>query len=189
MKQTATYRLMGVSPLLQHNGQLADPLNAFSKLMKKVSGKSKKTEADHEELARLEWHGSLYLDQGRPCIPAIAIDATLVNGAKKMKKGMQAKAGLICDGNALLEYEGPAELDALWADERFRRRVKMKVGTSGVMRTQPHFFPWSASITLHFSDELLNLSDVDAFVITAGEVVGLLEGRPRFGRYTAERVA
>jgi len=35
-------KLTGISPLIVHNGQLADPLNRFSKLMKAVTGKRKK---------------------------------------------------------------------------------------------------------------------------------------------------
>ena len=188
MLQTAKYRLIGVAPLLQHNGQLADPLNRWSQALKKVSSKRAKTDADHEELARLEWYGSLYTENGHIVIPGPCMDATLINGAKKTKKGMQAKAGLLCENNFPVEYDGPQEIDALYADGRFMRRQLMKVKGSGVMRTQPMFFPWATTIIVKFNDELLNLEDITAFVTTAGEQVGLLEGRPRFGRYAAQKL-
>ena len=188
MLQTLKYHLTGVVPLHQHNGQLADPLNTWAREMKKISGKRNKTDADHEELARLEWHGSLYLADGKPCIPGRCMDATLINAAKKTKKGIQAKSGLICEGNFPLVYDGPDNITALWEDERFRERILMRIKGSGVMRTMPSFFPWSTTIIVKFNDESLNHRDIDAFVKTGGDTIGILEGRPRFGRYAAERL-
>ena len=63
---------------LMHNGQLSDPLNEWTKAKKKITDKKKKTDADHEEVSRLEWMGGLYLFNGAPCIPREAIKATLL---------------------------------------------------------------------------------------------------------------
>src|SRR5512147_548873 len=104
--QVRKYKLTGVVPLLMHNGQLANPINPIVKDIKKISGKRDKTEADLEELARLEWYGSLYLDEGRPCIPGEVLEATFLAGSKKKKKGPQAKAGVFCDQNFPLVYNG-----------------------------------------------------------------------------------
>ena len=90
-------QITGVAPLILHNGHLADPLNYYAKEMKKISGKRHKTEADLEELARLEWHGSLYVSEGQVVIPGEMIEAHLVGAAKKLKKGQQAKASLSYD--------------------------------------------------------------------------------------------
>ncbi len=188
MLQTVKYQLIGIVALRLHNGQLADPLNQWSREIKKISGKRIKTDADHEEIARLEWYGSLYLANGKPCIEGRCMDATLINAAKKTKKGIQAKSGLICEGNFPIIYDGPENLDALWENEQFHARILMRVKGSGVMRTLPHFFPWSTTITVSFNDEALNERDIDAFVQTGGNTIGLLEGRPRFGRYAAKRL-
>jgi hypothetical protein len=189
MKKMMSYRLVGVAPLLQHNGQLADPLNQWAKALKKITGKAKKTEADHEELARLEWMGGLYLYKGAPCIPGIAYQATLINAAKSLKKGAKAKAGLVCEDNFPLQYDGPADPMMLWADERFRDRTSMCVGGKNrVMRTRPRFETWSADITVAFNDELLNPDDIHDFIRIGGDQIGLLEGRPRYGRYQATKL-
>jgi hypothetical protein len=188
MRQTAKYRLTGVSPLLQHNGQLADPLNPWARALKEVTGKRNKTDADHEEASKLEWFGSLYTEEKRIVIPGRCMDATLINAAKKRKRGVQAKAGLICEANFVVEHEGTEDLDALWLDERFRDRTLMRVAQSGVMRTRPKFFPWAATIVVTYQDTLLNPKDIDAFVEIGGEQVGLLEGRPRFGRYVMQKL-
>jgi hypothetical protein len=189
MKQTAKYQLVGVSSLKLHSGQLADPLSPWSRALKEVTGKRNKTDADHEEASRLEWFGSLYTDEEkRIVIPGKCTTATLINAAKKRKKGMQAKSGLICEENSIVEYDGPEDLDALWLDGRFVERVLMRVARAGVMRSQPTFFPWSTTVVVSYDDNQLNLKDIDAFIHIGGEQIGVCEGRPRHGRYTATRL-
>jgi len=185
------FRIIGESPLVMHNGRLADPLDSISRKMKEVSSKRKKVDADHEELARLEWHGGLYLDEGRPCIPAENLEAALSGkggAARKEKMGKQAEAAMFLPGNALLEYEGPTDIDKLWADERFRLRVKVKVQANAVMRTRPIFREWAASFDVAFDADLVNEEDVGRWVKVAGEVVGIGDWRPRFGRFRVESV-
>ena len=184
MKKVRSYQLTGVVPLLMHNGQLADPLNRWTKAIKAISSKRMKTDADHEELAKLEWMGSLYLQDGKLCIPGMAMQATLINAAKTQKKGPKAKAGLVCESNFVLAYDGPLDPTVLWEDERFRDRSSMIVERSRVIRTRPIFFPWSTSIDVTYNDEMLNAADIDAFVKIGGDTIGLLESRQRgFGRY------
>jgi hypothetical protein len=187
MLKLASYKITGVSPLLMHNGLLADPLNPVVKQLKKVSQKRDKTDADLEELARLEWYGSLYLDHGEPCIPGEVLEATLINAAKKKKKGPAAKAGLICDGNVAVLYDGPRNPDAMWEDGSYRFATGVVVNRSRVIRTRPIFREWSLEFRLSYNDELLNESDLSEFVKIGGEIIGLAEWRPKFGRYMVDR--
>ena len=179
-------RITGVAPLILHNGQLANPLNYFAKEMKKISGKRHKTEADLEQLARLEWHGSLYLSNGRVVIPGEVLEAHLVEAAKKVKKGQQAKAGLFCDGIFLLDYDGPRDVEALWADEAFRETVGVRVQRNRIMRTRPIFRTWSLSFEVQYNSSQLNLEEIAEFARIGGEQIGLGDWRPRFGRYMVE---
>jgi hypothetical protein len=188
MLQTVKYHLESVSPLLMHNGQLADPLCLWAKRMKEITSKQKKTDADHEEIARLEWHGGLYLQNGVPCVPDVAQKATLFNAAKTLKLGKKLKAGLFIYDHAILTYDGPTDLDALWADEQFRDRRPMKVSGSMVMRTRPRFESWAIDIAVGFDDEVLNAGQVEQCVHIGGRLIGLLEGRPAYGRYNAKKL-
>lgn len=184
MKQERTYKIIGATALVMHNGQLANPFNPYTKLMKKISSKRDKTEADFEELAKLEWFGGLYLSRGVPCIPGEILEATLVNAAKKKKKGPQTKAGLLCPLNAPLIYPGPQNLDALWECEEYRYMVGVIISRSRIMRMRPIFPEWSAEISITFNDELLNPGDVTEMLHTAGDIIGLMDRRPKFGRFT-----
>lgn len=182
--QSLTFKITGVSPFLMHNGQLVDPLNQHSRSIAEITKKRKKTDADHEEMARREFFGGLYVSGGEPCIPAEMLEAALIKGAMKEKRGPAAKAGILVEDNASLEYEGPREPKALWeAGNRFRLRVAAKVGQAKVMRTRPRFDGWSASVSIKFLPSLLNGREILDFLVTAGEQIGIGDWRPRFGRF------
>jgi hypothetical protein len=167
-----------------HNGQTADPLNLHSLSIAEITSKRKKTEADHLEIAKREFFAGLYLTNGEPCIPGEVMEAALIRGAMKEKRGPDAKAGLIVENYARLDYDGPRQRDALWADEKFRLRIPAKIGTSRVIRTRPRFNAWSAEIVVKFFPSLLNAKDIRSFLETAGEQIGIMDWRPRFGRFS-----
>ena len=183
MYKSISLTIEGAVPLLMHNGSMADPLNQFPREIKKISGKRDKTEADHEEIGRLEFLGSLWLSGGAPCIPGEAIEAAIVAGAKKKKRGNQAKAGIICPDMYPLIYDGPRDPLELWADERFRLRVGAKVGQARIMRTRPRFDNWKCNIKIEFMPSLLNESEVRDIAETVGLIIGIGDWRPRFGRF------
>jgi hypothetical protein len=183
MYTTFSVTLQGVSPLIMHNGRLADPFEPITKAMKKISAQRHKTDADLEELARLEWYGGLYLQDGAPCIPGEVLEAHILDAAKKRRMGPQAKAGLYCDGNFPLLYDGPQNPDALWEDPAFRYTVPARVQRSRVMRTRPIFLQWGVRFTVTFNDGLLNQPDIIDLLHLGGEQIGLCERRPKYGRY------
>ena len=186
--KTLNFRITGASPLLQHNGRLANPTTRFAKDIKKISGKRNKTDADYEELARLEWFGSLYLDDGAPCITGEAIEACIIRGAVTKKKGKLAKAGAFCLKNSRLEYDGPRDPMELWEREEFRFMACVKVGSSRVVRTR-HIFPeWAAEVEVQYNPAHLNADEVREFLTVAGELEGIGDWRPRFGRFEVQQV-
>ena len=72
-------RLVGVGPLLMHSSRLADPLDPLTKQLAAITSKAVRTEADHERIAQLEWHGGLWLADGRPCIPPHCLKRVFVD--------------------------------------------------------------------------------------------------------------
>lgn len=181
-----TLKITGLTPLIVHNGQLADPLNKFSKAIKAVTGKRKKVDADYEELARLEFLGGLYLKDSRPCMPSQALEAMMISAAKKQRKGADFKSGMLIEESPYIEYDGPTNPDELWADERFRIVAGVKVSQSRVMRTRPQFLQWSLQFGVTYIEELLNKRDIIEVATIAGWQIGLCEWRPKFGRFKAD---
>ena len=183
--QTLNFRITGAAPLLMHNGRLADPLDPHAKALAEATRKRGKLEADHTEIARLEFLGSLYLDGGMPCIPAEMLEAALIRAAAKTKQGAVAKAGLLIQRNCPLVYEGPRDPKGLWdAGSAFRQRAGVRVGMTRVMRTRPRFDHWSADIAIDFLPTLLDPKSLRSFLDIAGEQIGIGDWRPRCGRFT-----
>lgn len=186
MYKTLKVCVVGIAPLLMHNGQTADPLNKFAKAMREVSSKRKKTEADYEEMARIEFIAGLYMDANGPVIPSRMIEATITNGAKTSKLGKLAQAGVIADRHATLEYDGPREASALFEDERFRFSVPVKIGQQKVVRTRPIFNEWQAELTIQYLDDVINQRDLMTAIRNAGTYAGFGDWRPRYGRFVLE---
>jgi len=181
--RSITLQIVGAAPLLMHCGALANPLSPASKELKKISKKRPKTDADIEYMSRVEWTGGLWLSHGHPCIPGEAIEACFIAAAKKSKRGMLAKAGMISPGDWPIEYDGPRDIASLWADESFRLVAGVRVGQARVMRTRPIFRRWSAMVTFEYLDEQLDESDVIDILRVAGRLVGVGDWRPRYGRF------
>ena len=175
----------GMSPLLMHNGHLADPLNEYAKAMKEISKKRNKTDDDYIELSRREFIGGLYMGEKGPVIPGENIEAMLISAAKKIKLGSQVKTAVLCDGDWSVEYEGPRTVDGLWADKNFRdyRGAKLN-GKTTVMRTRPRFNKWALNFELQFLPDQLNAADLRQILNIAGIQIGLGDYKPKFGRFS-----
>ncbi len=202
------FEISGITPILMHCGQTADPLNQFARAMKKLSGKRSKTDEDQAELSGLEWWAGLYLSQQptiegstvtpvkgtRIVIPAHVLDSCVREGARKNKLGKQASAGCIVDGDGSFTYDGPEDLVELSQDMRFTARHAVKVGTAKVMRTRPTFHSWSVSFAIEIDPSVLEVDQVLEALKSAGKLVGIGDWRPgaphggSFGRFTAEAV-
>ncbi len=183
---TIKVTIRGNAPLLMHSGRLADPLDPAAKAMKEVSSKRKKTEADHEKMKHLEWLGGLYTMGDNIVIPTECIEACIRDGAKKSKRGKDSLSAVWCDEAASLKWEGPTDLDDMFADENFVDRRRVKVGQAAVMRTRPRFNTWTATFTLCFNPDAANKADVVRWLEDAGKMVGLGDFRPKFGRFDVE---
>lgn len=180
-------KIRGVAPLLMHRGGLANPLDKWARASKKVSAKRKKTDEDIEELARLDFMGSLYWDEENGVhIPAEAIEACIRDGAKKNKRGKDIQSGVFCNSNvASLQYEGPKEPQKLF-DKGFFDTRAVSVNRSKVMRTRPRFNKWSCTFTLSVNTSVIDPEDVLAALEDAGAIKGLCDYRPRYGRFVVD---
>lgn len=183
MYKTLNVEVVGIAPLIMHNGQTADPLNKYAKAIKEISGKRKKVEADYEEMARIEFHAGLYMDRDGPILEARVIEATVTAGARKSKSGKSAQAGVIVEQHARLEYDGPRTADALFRDDNFRLVAPVRVGQVKVMRTRPIFPKWSAKLVISYLADVMNERDLVTAVRNAGAFAGFGDWRPRYWRF------
>jgi hypothetical protein len=180
------YHIRGLCPAMMHNGQLADPLNRWSRAIKEISKKRLKTDEDIAEISRLEWFGSLYVNEdGHPCWPGENIEAMVRGAARKEKRGKDVEECLLSDGNWVLIYDGPKDAQALWDSDQYRdtRRAKNPNGKGTILRTRPIFRTWELKFVVEFDTDILNVDDVHRFVEVAGRRIGLSDYRPKFGKF------
>jgi hypothetical protein len=184
--ETINIRMISAAPLLMHNGALADPLDERSINLAAITSKRNKTRADHEEISRLEWFGGLWLENNLPCLPAAALKAALIDGARTRKKGKAVTAGLWIEDPAMLNYDGAEDVRELWEDKRFRLRTGVRIAQNRMMRTRARFPEWSATVSAKFLPTVLNRSEVIEFFQIAGFLVGIGDWRPEHGRFIVE---
>jgi hypothetical protein len=177
--------IIGTTPLLMHSARLSNPLDPNARAMKKISAKRNKSEEDYVALARLEFLGGMYHDADLgPYLPGANIFATLVEAGKKRKLGVKVKQALfVADEINPLVYEGSREPEELWADANHRHEASVKVGTARVIRTRPQFREWAASAVLVVDTQILDSDDLKQITDIAGNIIGLGDWRPIYGRF------
>lgn len=179
-----TCEVRGVSALLMHNGQLADPLNPVVQAMKPLTAKRKKTEDDHLEIARMEFLGGMYLGaDGLPCIPGENIESMIAAAARKTKRGKDVAAGLFVDDSPTLLYSGPKDPAKLFDDKRFVDRRGVVVSQARVFRTRPRFKDWGLTFTVTYDVTVFDRAVLIDIIETGGKYIGLGDFRPKFGRF------
>lgn len=168
--------------LLMHNAQLANPMNPITKQMKAIP--RKKTDADLQLLANLEFRGSLYTNSnGDAVIPKHMLEATIIAGSKALREGTKAKRAIFCEDDAKLSYRGgPLSLEELINSPDHRLVVPVNVQKNKIMRTRPMFKDWTAEFEVDLDVDQANESALKNWLDQAG-LCGLGDWRPQYGRF------
>lgn len=183
--KTVTYTIKGTTPMMMHSERLANPFDALTKELKAISGKRKKTEDDLLAMARIEYLGGIYHDDDFGIhVPGYNIFAAMIGGGKIHKLGSAVKrAALVVEDKVPLVFDGPKSPDKLFADKRFVDMRSVKVGTSKINRCRPIFRDWKCTFSVAFDENSIQLSELTQCLTSAGQMVGLGDYRPRFGRF------
>jgi len=176
----------GGAPLVMHNERLADPLDEVVRAIAAISKKRNKTEADHLEIARLEFEGGLYTNGNGPCLPAWNILRCLQDGAKRHKRGVDVLRGVYpAVDHADVQYEGPRETETLWKDGSFALRKTVGIQRARTMRTRPIFRDWACELPVEVDPVVWDLDTLANCWKDAGVYAGIGEMRPVYGRFVA----
>lgn len=183
---TTNVKFKGLTPLLMHNGCLADPLNPVVKELSALVKKAKKSKTDADQIAvrRAEWYGSLYVNSdNRVCLPGEILEACLVEGAKRYRLGKAARGGLIVPDDAVLDYDGPKSIDKLWDHGGFVKLAGVRIGQNRVIRSRPVFPVWSVSFDAMWDPELIKDAAEFRSILESAGLTGIGDWRPKFGRF------
>ena len=174
-----------IPALIMHNGSLADPLNPVVKAMKELSSRRKKSDADIQKLADLEYRGSLYLDKKneKVVLPGRLFEAMIAEGARKSKEGKIALSSTFVDNDPIIAYDGgPLTIDELVASPDHRLVVPVRVSTSKVIRTRPIVHNVVAEYQVSLNTDLANEAQLRRWIDDGLNQVGMGDWRPRHGR-------
>jgi hypothetical protein len=184
-----TIALTGTSPLLCHNPRMVDPNFELNRQIKAITNKRKKTDEDNAAIERLEWYGGLYEDAGVVVQPTSKVRKCIINSARVKKLGKTIERALSFSSmHVPLVYDGPRNIDELFADSRFHSRLSVGVGGKRIMRVRPQFYPWGLTVSGLFVDDAgINFDEFLEIVGMAGIIEGIGDNRVNgYGRFTAE---
>ena len=202
-----SFTVTGSVAAIQHNGDLADPMNGFAREIKALTSRKTKTDKVYEALARLEFLGSAYTEEEidykidreltvklvnnpRLILPGDNVERMILDASKGLRlASTKVKAGLFCEGDFPLfsEKGKPLSLkdiywDATKSEAVFRRRCVVNKKT--VVRTRV-LLPagWSADVEVTVDPDILPI-DLLLQILDRSHMVGFFDWRPRYGRFT-----
>lgn len=178
---------VGVTPLLMHSCRGANPLDPDVKVLKTFTSKRNKTDEDHIEILRLQYllHAYHNNDIGF-YIPANVIEATIINGAKKVSRGggkkmqtaievVSPKVPLVCDA--------PKDIHEAYQNSEFTDVRNVDVDGSLIMRIRPRFDRWRIRFDINVDESIINPDEFASALNFAGSQVGICDFRPKYGRF------
>jgi len=187
--KTLSYRIKGTAPLLMHSDKTANPLHPFTKRLKELTKKRQKTDEDQEAIARCEFEASCYYEDGIYIMPSSVLDATFLASAKQFKQGVLWKQAAIVPDDAIFEFKhSKVPPPKLFDVPGYCDMRTVKVGQAKTMRCRPIFHSWEFTCTIFLDEAKLNETEVDTIVKNAGMYIGVCDYRPRYGRFTVEKV-
>lgn len=185
-------RFTGVRPLLMHNVALADPLSVQAKELARATGKNKgknKTDEGYANIRRAEWFGGLELSNGKLALSSDRILGVITSGARRKKLGKDIEKGVqAADEFFLIKYDGPTDLEKLYAQPNFVDVRSVKIGQSRVQRTRPKLPEWSVDVELLFDATVIDRATLVECAEEAGQYCGIGDFRPRFGRFEVQEI-
>jgi hypothetical protein len=191
--QTITARYTGIDSLLQNNPQMSDPLNRFSKEMKQITGKRKKTDDDIAAMRDLEVRAKIYFDDEMGIyVPSTWVTASIAGiswARAKIKKGDIRACVFATQQKLKLNYDGMERVQKpmdIVGDQSFHLIQSLKQGQVRVVKATPVFHNWSFECTLEFDDSIINEAELKQLIQYGAKFGGFGDFRPTYGRAMVE---
>ena len=172
--------IRGLSPILFHRN---------SPEMEELLAKARNNEAK-QKIEEENYELYLYLDGGKPYIPALMLQRCLVEAAKNFQergRGKKSYKNVVGGGLvAIAEEKIPIATRSGWKPNKMYVRVQ----NNRVLRCRPQIDDWAAEFTL-LIDGSIDYNVIRNIVEYAGIYCGLGDFRPQkggpFGRFKVEK--
>jgi hypothetical protein len=189
-----TFDVIGLGPVMLHNGNDPSPLNPFGREIKRIKAQKSLSEEDKEEqIQRAEFLNGIYWSEcpdnnhvdglkrhGHVILPFRMIRAAIIEGGKQQRLGTELKRCLqmpptVEYGWPLHWKREPAQRYTAYDlfDAGFFDRRAVRVQTARITRVRPFFRDWNATCQIR----LIESSKIDPNVLhECVKAAGLLEG-------------
>ena len=87
------------------------------------------------------------------------------------------------DGLWPIIYKGSKDPEKLFDDKNFVDKRGVIVNRSRIIRTRPIFREWELVFDVQFIETVVNKSNVIDALTLAGQIIGLCDYRPKYGRF------
>ena len=185
--ETATFKIVGTSPILMHNPTA----------MQRSQGGMKRAETKIPT-PKEEADASCYrTEKGVLYIPSIALRTSLLDGGVGKKIGKQTAWKMVACGVFNTEIECPVfsskTKKVLTEYTRINTaRVVLGMGKTakGILRSRAEIQDWTANVTLEIDTDFFTIAQVLELFNLAGRMIGVMDWRPQkkgpYGRYKVE---
>lgn len=191
--QSLNVTFRGIDQLLLNNPQTTDPLNRFTKEMKKITAKRKKQDDDILEMRRIEMRSKLYWDdEAGVYVPSSWVMAMICGNSwtrAKIKKADIRAAVFATEWKLKLDYDGRRSVKTpadIVDNEKYQCIKSLKQGQVRVVKATPAFSGWSFDCSIEFDDTIISEDELIGLIDYGAKFGGFGDFRPTYGRAIAE---
>lgn len=181
--------LTGTRPLLMHNGRLANPIDPWTRRLREVTSRRRKTDEDLAEQIHVEARGGCWdTSDGLLGVPSAALWSSLHEAAKFFRRGADVERALVTDDLVMpLAIDGAKVSADDWVTDFEHIDVRpARLRGQRVLRARA-IIPagWQSTHCFELLTDVMDARDLDPIVERAGRLVGVGDWRPMHGTYTA----
>lgn len=189
--KTIKFRIEGTQPLMTNNPQTVNPFNEYTKALKVLTAKRKRTEDDQLKIFRLKFAASLYIKgDGTYYIPCDHFHKSVCDAAKEQKMGTKFKQSFFVYTDCPLEFpDKDKDPDRLF--DECKQYVDVRdAGIKGdrIPACRAIFPRWSTTVECFYDESQIDESDIIRFMEIAGLRKGVGTYRIKFGRFKATKI-
>lgn len=187
--KTLRFKIAGTTPLMLNNPQTVNPFNEYSKMLKPLTSKRKKTDDDLMEISRIKFLASLYIDNGVYVIPATHFEKSIIDASKERKLGKKFERSFRIFNNCLLEFKDKDKTpEQLYELETYTDTRNVGIKDSKITTTRAIFPEWSTEVECIFDETQIDENDVIDIFEIAGLRYGVGTYRRLYGHYKVEKM-
>ena len=185
--KTIRFKIEGTQPMLQKNPQTVNPFNKFTKELKPLTAKKKKSDEDNDLIYRIQFESCFYINgSGQYIIPATHFWKSVTSAAKEQKLGKKFEQSFCVFEDCILDFPEKNLTPEQLYDEQSHVDIRdTGIKGSRIPACRAIFNDWSTIVECYYDENEINTEQVIQFMEIAGRRYGVGTYRQKFGRFNA----